>query len=61
MELLTVNEVARLLDVHDITVRRYANKGKIKAMRDHNNHRRFDRDEVLRVKAELENLKPDNA
>jgi len=61
MELLKVSEVAKLLGIHDLTVRRYADKGKLKAMRDHNNWRRFDYEDVIRLKAELENLKPDSA
>lgn len=59
MELLKVSEVAKLLGIHDLTVRRYADKGKLRAMRDHNNHRWFERDEVLRVKAEIERLRPE--
>ncbi len=32
-DLLTVNQVARLLKVHSLTVRRYINEGRLKAIR----------------------------
>lgn len=58
---LMVHEVAEMLGVHVDTVRRYANSGKLRAMRDYNNYRRFSYGDVTRLKNELENLKPDNA
>ncbi len=32
-ELLTINEVARMLNVHEITIRRHIKRGKLKAVR----------------------------
>ena len=61
LKMLTVHETAKILGVHNDTVRRYVKVGKLKGMRDHNNWRRFDHEDVMRLKDELERLVPDNA
>jgi excisionase family DNA binding protein len=52
--MLTVREVARILHVHPNTLRRWSNKGSIRAFRiNDRGDRRFERDEVVRFLAEL--------
>jgi excisionase family DNA binding protein len=52
--MLTVREVARLLHVHPNTLRRWSNKGTIRAYRiTSRGDRRFKRDEIVRFLAEL--------
>jgi len=52
--MLTVGEVATLLHVHTNTVRRWANRGYIRAYRvNYRGDRRFRQGEITRVAAEL--------
>ncbi len=52
--MLTVTEVARLLHVHPNTLRRWSNKGRIRAYRiTPRGDRRFEREEIARFLAEL--------
>ena len=52
--MLTVREVARLLHVHPNTLRRWSNKGVIRAYRiTPRGDRRFKREEIVRFLAEL--------
>jgi excisionase family DNA binding protein len=53
-EMLTVQEVARLLHVHPNTLRRWNNKGRIRAYRiNPRGDRRFKREEITRFLTEL--------
>jgi len=53
-DMLTVREVARLLHVHPNTLRRWSNKGRIRAYRiSPRGDRRFKREEIARFLAEL--------
>jgi excisionase family DNA binding protein len=53
-DMLTVREVARLLHVHPNTLRRWSNKGRIRAYRiTPRGDRRFEREEIARFLAEL--------
>ena len=53
-DMLTVREVARLLHVHPNTLRRWSNKGRIRAYRiTPRGDRRFKREEIDRFLAEL--------
>ena len=52
--MLTVREVARLLHIHSNTVRRWSDRGIIKAYRiTHRGDRRFRREDIARSLAEL--------
>ena len=52
--MLTVREVARLLHVHPNTLRRWSNKGRIKAYRiTSRGDRRFRREDIARLLAEF--------
>lgn len=52
--LLTVRETARLLGVHENTVRNWQEKGILRAARlPASGYRRFDQDEVERIRAEI--------
>ena len=52
--MLTVREVARLLNVHSNTVRRWSDRGILKAYRiTHRGDRRFRREDITRFLAEL--------
>ena len=52
--MLTVREVARLLHVHPNTLRRWSNKGRIRAYRiTPRGDRRFKREEIARFLVEL--------
>jgi len=58
--MLTVREVAQLLHVHPNTLRRWSNKGRIRAYRiTPRGDRRFKREEIVRFLAEL-NSESDN-
>jgi excisionase family DNA binding protein len=53
-DMLTVREVARLLHVHPNTLRRWSNKGRIRAYRiSPRGDRRFKREEIARFLAEF--------
>jgi DNA-binding transcriptional MerR regulator len=47
---LTVAQVADIVGCHINTVKNYEEQGFIKAMRDHNNHRRYRLGEALKLK-----------
>ena len=52
--MLTVREVARLLNVHSNTVRRWSDRGILKAYRiTHRGDRRFRREDIVNFLAEL--------
>jgi excisionase family DNA binding protein len=52
--LMTVRDVARLLNIHNNTVRRWSDRGMIKAYRiNHRGDRRFKREEIVRFLSEL--------
>ncbi len=52
--MLTVREVARLLHIHSNTVRRWSNRGRIRAFRiTPRGDRRFRREDIARFLAEL--------
>ena len=52
--LMTVRDVAELLNVHNNTVRRWSDKGMIRAYRiNERGDRRFKREEIVRFLAEL--------
>ena len=54
--MLTVREVAELLHVHPNTLRRWSNKGRIRAYRiTPRGDRRFKREEIVRFLKELNN------
>ncbi|MFP3880152.1 MAG: MerR family transcriptional regulator [Dehalococcoidia bacterium] len=54
-DMLTVREVARLLHVHPNTLRRWSNKGRIRAYRiNPRGDRRFKREEIANFLAELD-------
>jgi excisionase family DNA binding protein len=53
-DMLTVREVAQLLHIHPNTLRRWSNKGRIKAYRiTPRGDRRYKREEIARFLAEL--------
>lgn len=53
-DMLTVREVARLFHIHPNTLRRWSNKGRIRAYRiTPRGDRRFKREEIVRFLAEL--------
>jgi excisionase family DNA binding protein len=53
-DMLTVREVARLLHIHPNTLRRWSNKGRIRAYRiSPRGDRRFKREEIARFLAEF--------
>ena len=53
-QLLTVRDVAQLLNIHNNTVRRWSDQGMIKAYRiNDRGDRRFKREEIVRFLSEL--------
>ena len=50
MNLVTVGEASKLLNLSQDTIRRWAKKGLLQESRSPNNHRLFSRDDLLRVK-----------
>jgi excisionase family DNA binding protein len=59
-DMLTVREVAQLLHVHPNTLRRWSNKGRIRAYRiSPRGDRRFKREEIARFLAELNDYEGD--
>jgi excisionase family DNA binding protein len=57
--MLTVREVARLFHIHPNTLRRWSNKGRIKAYRiTPRGDRRFKREETAHFSQELEEVIP---
>ena len=58
--LLTVREVAQLLHIHSNTVRRWSDRGIIRAYRiSHRGDRRFKREDIIRFLAELNEQRGD--
>jgi DNA-binding transcriptional MerR regulator len=54
----TVSQVAEALGCHRLTVINYEKRGFLKPMRDVNNHRRYTKQDVLKLKQLLEIRKP---
>jgi excisionase family DNA binding protein len=55
--LMTVRDVAQLLNIHNNTVRRWSDRGMIKAYRiNDRGDRRFKREEIVRFLSELNTL-----
>jgi excisionase family DNA binding protein len=57
--MLTVRQAAKTLGVHETTIRRLANRGKLKAYRNYLGWRLFDPRDVAGVRQELSTLKPE--
>ena len=55
---LTVSQVAEIAGCHRVTVLNYEKRGYIKPMRDNNNHRRYTRQDALKLKQILEIRRP---
>ena len=55
---LTVSQVAEIAGCHRLTVLNYTQKGYLKAMRDHNNFRRYTKQDALKLKQLLEIRRP---
>jgi DNA-binding transcriptional MerR regulator len=55
---LTVSQVAEIAGCHRLTVLNYEKRGYLKPMRDHNNFRRYTRQDALKLKQLLEIRKP---
>ena len=55
---LTVSQVAKIAGCHRLTVLNYSKKGYLKPMRDHNNFRRYTKQEALKLKQLLEIRRP---
>ena len=55
---LTVSQVANIAGCHRVTVLNYEKRGYIKPMRDNNNHRRYTKQDALKLKQILEIRKP---
>lgn len=56
----TVSQVAEYAGCHRLTVLNYTEKGFLKPMRDHNNHRRYTRADAKKLKQLLELRKPES-
>jgi DNA-binding transcriptional MerR regulator len=55
---LTVNQVAEIAGCHGRTVLNYTKKGFLNPMRDHNNFRRYTKQDALKLKQLLEIRRP---
>ncbi len=55
---LTVSQVAEIAGCHKRTVLNYTKRGYLKPMRDHNNHRRYTKEDAKKLKQLLEIRKP---
>jgi DNA-binding transcriptional MerR regulator len=55
---LTVSQVAEIAGCHRLTVLNYTEKGFLKPMRDHNNHRRYTKEDAKKLKQLLEIRRP---
>lgn len=53
-KLLTAGEASKLLNIHRETLRRYQEKGYIKAIKTSGGHRRYKESEILAFKETLE-------
>ena len=49
MRLLNIKQVSIILGVSKSTLRRWEKEGKIKSFRTLGNHRRYDKDEILKL------------
>jgi excisionase family DNA binding protein len=57
-EMLRLSEAARLLEVGDTTLKRWTEDGRLSYERTLGGHRRFRRDEVMRLRSELSGERP---
>lgn len=55
---LTVSQVAEIAGCHRLTVLNYTKRGYLKPMRDHNNFRRYTKQDALKLKQLLEIRRP---
>ena len=55
---LTVSQVAEIAGCHRGTVLNYERRGYIKPLRDNNNHRRFSRQDAMKLKQILKIRRP---
>jgi MerR family transcriptional regulator, light-induced transcriptional regulator len=59
-EMLRLSEAARILEVGDTTLKRWTEDGRLPSERTLGGHRRFRRDEVMRLRSQLSGEKPTN-
>jgi len=55
---LLISEVADIAGCHRVTVLNYEKRGYIRPMRDNNNHRRYTKQDALKLKQLLEIRRP---